>query len=178
MPMNRYFLKTICTGTSRSFEKGFSLLEVLVAVVVLAVGLLGIGGLQVLSLKNNHSAHLRSQATYLAYDILDSIRVNPDGIASYATLATDAPAANQSCETVSSNCTTAQLVTHDLNIWKCALGAWDANATCVTLGTRGLLPGGTGVVTITNGNDVTVTVTWIDDRDGSTTTSLSVSTQI
>lgn len=177
MPMNRYLRKTVCLGSPRCFETGFSLLEVLVAVVVLAVGLLGIGGLQVLSLKNNHSAYLRSQATYLAYDILDSIRVNPDGIASYATLATDAPAANQSCETVTSNCTTAQLVTHDLNIWKCSLGAWDANATCVTLGARGLLPGGTGEVAI-NGNDVTVTVTWIDDRDGSTTTSLAVSTQI
>ncbi len=176
MPIKRH-TKKIHAGIFRTAEQGFSLLEVLIAVVVLAVGLLGIGGLQVLSLKNNHSAHLRSQATYLAYDIIDSIRVNPDGLASYATVATDAPASHQSCETVSSNCTTAQLVTHDLNIWKCMLGAWDANATCVTLGTRGLLPGGTGIVAI-SGNDVTVTVTWIDDQDGSTTTSLAVSTQI
>lgn len=156
---------------------GFSLIEVLVAIIVLAVGLLGVGGLQVLSLRNNHSAYLRSQATYLAYDIIDSIRVNPDGIASYAATVTDAPAANQSCELISSNCSTAQLVTHDLNIWKCSLGNWDANATCQTLGIEGLLPGGTGAVAI-SGSNVTVTITWIDDRDGSSTTSLAVSTRI
>ncbi|MCW8891624.1 MAG: type IV pilus modification protein PilV [Sedimenticola sp.] len=158
-------------------EKGFSLLEVLIAVIVLAIGLLGIGGLQVLSLKNNHSAYLRSQATYLAYDIIDSIRVNPDGIASYATAATDAPASHQSCESTTANCTTAQMVTHDLNIWKCSLGGWDSHATCTTLGITGLLPGGTGVVAV-SGNDVTVTVAWIDDRDGTSTTSLAVSTRI
>lgn len=156
---------------------GFSMIEVLVSVVVLAVGLLGIGGLQVLSLKNNHSAYLRSQATYLAYDIIDSMRANPDGLASYVTAVTDAPASNQGCETVSSNCSTANLVVHDLNIWKCSLGSWDSNATCQTLGSKGLLPGGTGAVAV-NGNDVTVTITWIDDRDGSTTTGLAISTRI
>ncbi len=157
--------------------QGFSLLEVLIAVIVLAVGLLGVGGLQVLSLKNDHSAYLRTQATYLAYDIMDSIRVNPNGIASYATTVSDAPSANQSCESVTSNCSTAQLVNHDLNIWKCSLGKWDANATCIALGIVGLLPGGTGAVAV-NGNEITVTVTWIDDRNGASTTSLSVSTRI
>lgn len=177
MPMSQVSERRPGSQALSRVMRGFSLLEVLIAVVVLAVGLLGVGGLQVLSLKNNHSAYLRSQATFLAYDIIDSIRVNPDGIASYVTAITDAPAANQSCESVSANCTTAQLAVHDLNIWKCALGNWNNNSTCQTLGITGLLPAGTGAVTV-NGNDITVTIIWIDDRDGATTTSLAISTRI
>jgi type IV pilus assembly protein PilV len=55
---------------------GFSMLEVLVSVFVLALGLLGLLNLQMVSLKNNHSAQMRTTATVLAYDILDRIRIN------------------------------------------------------------------------------------------------------
>ena len=56
---------------------GFTLIEVLIAMLVLAVGLLGLAGLQATSLKNNQSAYNRSQATQLAYDIADRMRSNP-----------------------------------------------------------------------------------------------------
>jgi type IV pilus assembly protein PilV len=56
---------------------GFTLVEVLVAVLVLAVGLLGLAGLQLASMKSNHSAYRRSQATIAAYDLLDRMRANP-----------------------------------------------------------------------------------------------------
>lgn len=61
-----------CTRHSR----GFTLIEVLVAVVVLSIGLLGLASLQATGLKQNHSALMRSQATILAYDILDRMRAN------------------------------------------------------------------------------------------------------
>lgn len=56
--------------------RGFSLVEVLVTMLVLSVGLLGFGSLQINALRNNQSAHYRSQATMLAYDILDFMRAN------------------------------------------------------------------------------------------------------
>jgi type IV pilus assembly protein PilV len=56
-------------------QTGSSLLEVLVAVVILAFGLLGLAGLQISSVKSSHSAYLRSQATLLAYDMADRMRV-------------------------------------------------------------------------------------------------------
>ena len=59
------------------------MLEVLIAIVVLSLGLLGYAGLQSVSIKNNHNAYLRSQATVLAYDILDRIRANRAAKASY-----------------------------------------------------------------------------------------------
>lgn len=58
----------------RRKQAGTSLLEVLIAVVVLSVGLLGLAGLQVAGLRVNQGAMQRSQATMLAYDVLDRMR--------------------------------------------------------------------------------------------------------
>jgi type IV pilus assembly protein PilV len=55
---------------------GFTLIEVLVAMVVLTVGLLGLAGLQATSLKNSQNAYYRSVATQLAYDMADRMRAN------------------------------------------------------------------------------------------------------
>jgi len=59
-----------------SCPRGMTLIEVLVALLVLAIGLLGLAGLQLTGLKANHSAYLRSQATLLAQDITERMRVN------------------------------------------------------------------------------------------------------
>ena len=67
-------LKTHPITASRSC--GFTLIEVLVAVLVLSIGLLGLAALQTESLRTNHSAHYRSQATFLTYDIIDRMRAN------------------------------------------------------------------------------------------------------
>lgn len=63
-------------STSRSSQRGVGLIEVLVAVLVLAIGLLGIAGLQSSTLKNNQSAFERSQAVTLSYLMLDAMRAN------------------------------------------------------------------------------------------------------
>lgn len=57
-------------------EKGFTLIEVLVAILVLSVGLFGLGGLMITGMKNNQSSYQRTQATWLAYDMADRIRTN------------------------------------------------------------------------------------------------------
>jgi len=70
--MNKLTLQRIL----RNKSAGFSLLEVLVALLVLSVGLLGLAALQAVALKSNHGAYQRSQATFLAYDIIDRMRAN------------------------------------------------------------------------------------------------------
>lgn len=57
-------------------QHGATLIEVLIAVVVLSIGLLGLAGLQATSVKSNHSAYQRSQATLFAYDLADRMRAN------------------------------------------------------------------------------------------------------
>lgn len=58
-------------------QRGVGLIEVLVAVLVMAIGLLGIAALQATALRNNQSALERSQAVMLSYAILDAMRANP-----------------------------------------------------------------------------------------------------
>jgi type IV pilus assembly protein PilV len=67
----------------RRASRGTTLVEILVTVVIISVGLLGVVALQTVSLRNNYSSLLRSQATVLAGDIVDRIRANRDNAASY-----------------------------------------------------------------------------------------------
>ena len=60
-------------------QRGFSLLEVLVSIVMLSIALLGLAGMMLSTLKSNHSAYQRSQATWLAYDIIDRMRADRQG---------------------------------------------------------------------------------------------------
>jgi type IV pilus assembly protein PilV len=64
----------------RQFSAGFTMLEVLIAIVVIAFGLLGVAGLQVVALKNNQSASYRLIATTLANDMIDRIKTNAVGL--------------------------------------------------------------------------------------------------
>lgn len=72
VPVDR---EAVSSGPTRRFQ-GFSLIEMLIALLVLSIGLLGMAGLQAYSLRNNTSAYQRSQANTLVYDILDSMRSN------------------------------------------------------------------------------------------------------
>lgn len=145
--------------------RGFSMVELLVAVLVMGIGVLGITGLQVVSLQNNRAALMRSEATQLAYDMLDRIRANPVG-AAYALDTADDPPNGGNCHT--GNCSSAQMVAFDQAVWKCQLGAYDAHSECTRLRGADLipsllqqpgLPNGNGSVVL-NGNVITVTVTW------------------
>ncbi len=62
----------------RVHERGSSLIEVLIAVVIISVGLLSVAALQTMALKSNQGSYYRSQATFLAYDLADRIRAAPD----------------------------------------------------------------------------------------------------
>ena len=127
-------------------ERGFSLIEILVAVLIVSVGVLGVAGLQLISLQNNTSAMYRTQAFHAAYDVIDRARANPDQ--SYAIdMDDDAPVA---ADCTTSNCTPPQMRSFDLAGWIDGLAA--------------TLPGGDGAVIVAGGT-ITVTVRWQDDRD-------------
>ncbi len=55
---------------------GFTLIEVLVALLIMSIGLLGLAALQATSLKASHGAYSRGQAVFLAYDMMDRMRAN------------------------------------------------------------------------------------------------------
>lgn len=98
--------------------KGYSLLEVLISVVILSVGLLGLAGLQATGLRNNHSAYLRSQATLLAYDIVDRMRANRTvALSGNYNLALDATPVTPAKDCTATSCAADELATYDVNDW-------------------------------------------------------------
>ncbi len=64
--------------TKAQGARGFTLAEVLVALLVLSIGLLGAAGLQLASLRSSQDAYLRSQASILALDMIERMRANRD----------------------------------------------------------------------------------------------------
>jgi type IV pilus assembly protein PilV len=62
-------------------QHGFTLLEVLIALLILSIGLLGLAALQTTGLRSNQMASMRTMATEAAYDITDRMRSNPVGVA-------------------------------------------------------------------------------------------------
>lgn len=154
--------------------QGFTLLEVLVAVLVLSLGLLGLAALQSTGLRSNHSAYHRSQATQFAYDIIDRMRGNKI-IAEAAgyDIAMTAPPPSSPPDCINNPCSAAQLATYELNNWIQSL-----NAT-LPLGDGAVACGPVGApVPCTAGLVVTVTVAWDDNRSGAANQQFAMSTQL
>jgi type IV pilus assembly protein PilV len=92
--------------------------EVLVALVILAVGLLGIAALYLDSLRAGRTAIYRTQAINLAADMGDRIRSNRAAVASYdIDFDEDAQAAVATCET-DAGCTATEMAQTDINRWR------------------------------------------------------------
>lgn len=101
-------------------HRGFSLIEVLVALLVLSIGLLGLAALQTVSLQYNTGSYYRTQAAFLAYDIIDRMRVNSVAVANsdgngYDQPTSSAVTATVNCDTAA--CSSADLATYDVRRW-------------------------------------------------------------
>ena len=94
-------------------QAGFTLIEVLVSALILAIGLVGVAGLQAMSLKNNQAAYMRSQATALAYCVADRMRSNV--VAANAGSYAPAAAAVRSTFTTATVCSEQQLAHNDMS---------------------------------------------------------------
>lgn len=104
-------------------QKGFSLIEALVAFLILSVGMLGIASLQTMSLKSGHTAALRTVAVMKVDEILESMRSNPTGLPNYAAGTADMGTDNGCSQTsvAAANCTPAQMALDELFRWKRSL---------------------------------------------------------
>lgn len=134
-------------------EHGVALLEVLIALVVVSVGLLGMALLQVNAMQHTHQGQMHSHSTYLLYDLSDRIRAN-DGVATtdYSLNYGASINAGRDCEAL--ECTEAQMADFDLEQWEEHI--------------QRVLPGGDGFVSVSAGV-ATIRIRYDDDRDESNT---------
>ncbi len=149
----------------RTQSRGFGMIEVLVTVVILSIGLLGLTGLQLTSLRSNQTAEYRSQVTWLAYDMSDRMRANVEGVDA-GNYDNAAPLEVDTCLSLA-GCSVAEMAQHDTFEWIASL--------------QSALPDGNGVVCIDStpsdgipgapqcdgaGTVYAIKVWWDDDRDG------------
>src|ERR1044072_1397336 len=106
--------KTIQIARSR----GFTLLEVVISLFILAIGILGAGALQTVGLQTTMGAYNQSQAMFVAGDIVDRMRNNRAALNTYAGFDSDSPpGGSTSCMSATAGCTATALATADIVQW-------------------------------------------------------------
>lgn len=99
---------------NRRVDRGFTLLEVLIAVLVFSIGLLGVAGMVLASMRGTHTAQIHTQATVLAQWMGEAMRSNPAGVMAGSYTGTAPSAVSTTC---TSGCTAAQLAARDMENW-------------------------------------------------------------
>jgi type IV pilus assembly protein PilV len=167
--------------------RGFTLLEVLVALLIFSLGVLGMAGLLAMSVRTNHSAYLRTQATFLAQSIADRMRANASWAlwtnaynGSWTAPASSTNAANCQAGGTTTSCTYSDVANRDIAVWTSQVSRFLPNATesincsgapSIPVSTYQMLPpyGGTCTITINwsestlavAGNPDTETLSWV-----------------
>ncbi len=98
---------------------GFSLLETMIALTVLAIGLLGQARTQMDTITTNQSSYYKLQAAYLANEIVDRLRLNPVGVSAgdYNDASTAMVYVDNNCKTSSNGCSVTEVSQVDLYEW-------------------------------------------------------------
>jgi len=156
-------------NSRKKSSRGFSLIEILVAIVIVSIGLLAYAGLQMKGLSQTHAALFRSQAAISTNDMADRIRANlPGALAGGYRTQQASSLAMPNC---SLGCIPFDLAVHDLKIWQNLLTQH--------------LPLASGVVSCTDSDTLdaipcsdnsihTIVVSWDDNKDGNASATIQV----
>ena len=132
-------------------QQGVSLIESMIALLVISIGLLGIAALQITSMKQNASAMNNSKAVWIGYNMADRIRSNFGQFDKYADKATKKGME----DTCGGGCSSSDMVDSDIAGW----------STMVLD-----LPAGRGIITSPTANELLIAVMWDDEGTGHTGT--------
>ena len=162
MPIKHYHINS---------SNGFTLLEVMIAMVIFSIGLLGLAGIQATALQNNNSAYTRTVTMQLAYNMADVLRAstNNEGVitATYDTVTTAIPAAPTSCVQPNGggapDCTETALANFEIYHWKKRI--------------EKELPSGLGSI-LKTGDVYTITIMWDDEHTGATGTACGTNSAV
>ncbi len=146
-------INAITVGT----QKGATMIEIMISILIFSVGLLGIASTQTLGLTNTQSALNRSYATQLSYELVDIMRLNravtnlgnANGniFVGFNSTVTPGLATNGDCIDESKACDTLAMATDSLARWEERM--------------EGTLPEGQASIDL-NGDTYSLVITWID----------------
>lgn len=107
-------MNSISRHTNKN-QAGFSLIEVLIALVIFSIALVGVASLMTISMRGNHNGYLRSQASILTVDIVSRMQANLAGLwqGEYNGIIANG---TTNCD-LTSKCTPAQLADFDTESW-------------------------------------------------------------
>lgn len=138
---------------------GVTLIEVLVATMILAVGLLGLAALLGNTMQSNQHASARTQAVFLASDMMDRMRANTDDLENY-----DSVQGDRTCNREWAYDDSQSVTDNDLDEWYSQV--------------RCYLPDGNGSVSVDE-RQVEVRITWVDvESEDSQTEAVSLSSEL
>ena len=132
-------------------QRGLTIIESMISLLIISIGLLGIAALQITSMKQNAIALNHSQAVWIGYNMADRIRANISEFANYADIDTSKSYA-QDC--MGAPCNTTQMITADAAEWATEIQN---------------LPAGRGIVA-GDATRLNVTVMWDDEGTGASGT--------
>jgi type IV pilus assembly protein PilV len=162
----------------RNSQYGFSLIEVLVTMAIVAIGLMGLIALMMKGLQANSGSSLRTIATAQAYDMADRMRANLVGVSAGTYNSVIPPGSSSTCPVVGPvgpptsslgscvDCTTAACTVADISARDACM--WhQANA--------GFLPSGSGAICKNAANNwYTISISWDDKKSGTTDTTFQL----
>lgn len=157
-----------------SRQRGVSLIEVMMSVLIFSIGLIGLAGLMVMATRSNHTAYLRTQVTFLANSMADRMSGNPTGVWNGAYNETNYPVASGSVGCASgSSCSPANLAIHDQRLWSDQLRTFlpnpSASISCAGAGSMAYDPTPQLNLRPPYGGNCTMSVKWSERQDGDKT---------
>jgi len=140
------------------FERGLSMIEILITILVVSIGLLGLAGLQFAGLHAANSAQEHTLATLLAQDIEERIRANTKAATgptfAYNNVALDSTSSPAAGDCVTATCTDTQMANFDIYQWYRLI--------VPTAGVKPLLPNAAINITSNDGTTFQITIQWGD----------------
>lgn len=141
----------------KDFQRGFSLIEVLVALVILVIGLIGIFNLHIVAKRGSFESFQQTQASYYANDIINRMKLNRTQLANYdnGSPYSGVPSKPKLCD-ATALCIPTELVSADLYEWRSAFSGEQE-----VIGTKlvGGLDSATACIQV-SGNEVLVVIVW------------------
>jgi len=154
---------------NKRFQRGVGLIEILIAVVIISIGFLAAASMQIQGMRFSQGAYFRSQAYFMASDIIDRMRNNSRGVTEglYDGLFTKSDAINPNCNTQS--CDYQSMVTQDIFEWSASLHPLNGGSNFIPALPSSTTVTAKGEIDEIAPNQYRITLTWAENINGTST---------